>query len=328
VDPNETVIVVGTGPSLASGLEALRRVRDHVRLFTSPRGAEALLRHGIVPDLVLIEHQTALDAHHSARHAGDTGHQALALCPLVAADWRTPRAMLTGISAGALYVPGSCGPGSVPTWGLWPATAAAMAVEAGAARIALLGIDLGTSTDSDPAHAPLRAVLELLASLVTTVTFDCGGGARKRGWRRATLDQIAGVRAHGRLEAPSLPAAPEQARVHDAEAGLAALAPVIERAARLEALALQARSAMGDASARSLRDGMEEVLGWRHDPRVRILLQECLGVSFLPRFWRTGVDLSLGPALWRPLLLATHELTAQAGTLASLASPSRSVGAA
>jgi hypothetical protein len=64
-------------------------------------------------------------------------------------------------------------------------------------------------------------------------------------------------------------------------------------------------------------------MGWRQDPRVRVLLQECLGVSFLPRFWRIGINRSLGEALWRPLLLATHELTAQADALTSTVAAER-----
>ena len=56
-------------------------------------------------------------------------------------------------------------------------------------------------------------------------------------------------------------------------------------------------------------------MSWRHQPRVRALLQETLGASFLPRLWRAGVEPSRGRALRRPLLLATHELTRRADTL-------------
>ena len=34
-------------------------------------------------------------------------------------------------------------------------------------------------------------------------------------------------------------------------------------------------------------------------------------------FWRLGIDLSLGSALWRPVLLATHEIVGQASALAA-----------
>jgi len=65
-----------------------------------------------------------------------------------------------------------------------------------------------------------------------------------------------------------------------------------------------------------LEEAVAEMLSWRDVPRLRILVQECLGASFVPRLWRIGVDLSLGRALWRPLMLGTHELVRQADALA------------
>ena len=312
VDADETVVVVGTGPSLQSQIDALARARDHLRIFTSPRGAEALLGHGIVPDLVLIEHQTALDAHHSARHLGDCGVPVLARCPLVAADWRTPPALVSSAAPAALFVPSR-----LPTWGLWPATAAALAVDAGASKVALLGIDLGTATVPDPAHAPLKAVLELLAQLVSAATFDCGaGGVPKRGWAPSLLEEIGGVRVWGPPETEVYLAPHRTQRLRDARAALTELAPILERAATLETLALKARSHRGRWTP-ALEAGVDETMRWRHDPRVRTLLQESLGVSFLPRLWRIGIDHAIGAALWRPLLLAMHELMAQADALSS-----------
>ena len=312
VDPDETVCVVGTGPSLLSQIDALKQARGCLRIFTSPRGAEALLAHGIVPDLVIVEHQTAIDAHHTARLLGGP---VLGMCPLVAADWRTPRKLVAGVSAWSLFVPAQ-----LPTWGRWPATAVAMALEAGASRLALLGVDLGTTEVPDPAHAPLRAVLELLAVLGSAATFDCGtGGARKRGWVAASVAELAGAYVHAPLETQLYLAPSSDQRLRDARAGLAELAPVVQRAARLRTLATEARSSRRPTWTPSLQAGIDEIMGWRQDPRVRVLLQECLGASFLPRFWRSGIDPSLGDALWRPLLLATHEVTAQAETLAAAA---------
>lgn len=308
---DETVVVVGTGPSLAAHLDALKRNRGGLRIFTSPRGAEALLAHGIVPDLVLIEHQTALDAHHSARHVSDVRDPVLGKCPLVAADWRTPRAQLTGVGPWSLFVPSA-----LPTWGLWPATAAALAVNAGASSVGLLGIDLGTAESPDPAYAPLRAVLELLGRLVNASTFDCGaGGASKVGWTAAKLYEVARASAHGPVETNFYLAPDLEQRQRRSREVLAELAPVVERATRLRTLALQARSRPRHTLRPSLEAGVTEILGWRQDPRVRVLIQESLGASFLPRFWRSGIDLSLGDALWRPLLLATHELVGQADAL-------------
>ena len=319
VDQDETVFVVGTGPSLLPQIETLKQMRGYLRIFTSPRGAEVLMGHGIVPDLVLIEHQTAIDAHHSARHLGDAREPVLGKCPLVAADWRTPRGLVTSVGAWSLFVPSS-----LPTWGLWPATAVAMALEAGAPRVALLGVDLGTADAPDPAHAPLRSLLELLAFLGSSATFDCGsGGARKHGWLEARIQRMEGARVHAPLETQLYLAPTIEQRVRDARAGLQELAPVVQRAARLRALAIQARGSRRATWRPSLEAGVEEIMGWRQDPRVRVLLQECLGVSFLPRFWRIGIDASLGDALWRPLLLATHELTAQADALATAVAAER-----
>ena len=309
LDPGTAVVVVGTGPSLLDQIDALTRLRGRVRIFTSPRGAEVLLPHGIVPDLVVVEHQTALDAHHSARHLGDCAHPVLASCPLVAADWRTPAALLAGVPDASLFVPSP-----LPTWGLWPATAVAMAIEAGAARVALLGVDLGTEADPDPAHAPLAAVLGLLARISPIVALDCGpGGAPKRGWLKASIHEARGVAVRGLCET-TLHLAPRAGdRLAAAAADLQALAPVVERARVLLEIATAARA--GSADDATVERGVMEMMAWGDDPRVRVLVQEGLGASLMPRLWRIGIDLSLGRALWRPLLLGTHELVRQADAL-------------
>ncbi len=311
LDPGTSVLVVGAGPSLTAGLDGLKALAGRVRIFTSPRGAEVLLPHGIVPDLVLVEHQTALDAHHSARHAGDASEAVLRACPLVAADWRTPSAMLAGVPLDSLFVPSP-----LPTWGLWPATAAAMAMEAGAERVGLLGVDLGSAESPDPAHAPLAAVLSLLARLSTTVTIDCGaGGAPKRNWLHGALADVAGVEQHGRCPVDLHEAPLPEARMAQARTALAELASIIGCART--ALAAAARGRAGYADVPRLEAAVTEMLSWREDARARVLLQETLGLAFVPRLWRSGVDLSLGPALWRPLMLGLHELVRQADTLGS-----------
>src|SRR5688572_30817090 len=193
LDRGTSVVVVGTGPSLRPNIAGLKRLKGRIRIFTSPRGAEALLPHGIVPDFVFIEHQTALDSHHSARYLTDSTQEILTSCPLIAADWRTPAALLRGVSSDALFVPAA-----LPTWGLWIATLVAMAIEAGAARVALVGIDLGTADAPDPAHLSLAGVLALLARLSPIVALDCGaGGAPKRGWLKASIDEAAGAAVNG-----------------------------------------------------------------------------------------------------------------------------------
>ena len=221
VEPGVTVLVVGTGPSLAANVDALTRLRSHFRIFTSPRGAEALMSHGVVPDLVVVEHQTALDAHHSARHLGDRPGPVLASCPLVAAEWKTPAALLAGVSPRSLFVPSSAA-----TWGLWPATAVAMAIDGGAACVALVGIDLGTREQLDGAHAALAALLGVFGTLSPIPTLDCGtGGVSKEGWLRAPLaagagSPVCGVCDTSVARAPGLDE--RRSRARDAPAGFAA----------------------------------------------------------------------------------------------------------
>jgi hypothetical protein len=313
VEADTTVLVAGTGPSLRANIDAIRRAQGHLRVFTSPRGAEALLSHGIVPDLVIVEHQTALDAHHSARHVTDA-MSAIAGCPLIAADWRTPAALLAGVHFSSLFVPAS-----LPTWGLWPATAVAMAAAAGAERVALVGIDLGTAERPDPAHAPLGALLGLIARVSPIVALDCGeGGARKSGWILASVDEVAGKPLPGRCEvsthrAPSI----AERREHGAQA-LQDIEPIASRALVLLSRALAARGRRHPGPVAPLEDAVTEMMAWRKDAAVRTILQESLGLSFLPRLWRIGIDPSLGHALWRPVALAMHELVQQADTLANL----------
>jgi hypothetical protein len=283
-------------------------MRNRLRLFTSPRGAEVLAAHGLNPDLVLVEHRTAIDAHHAARHVRDAGADPLRLAPLVAAEWRTPRTLLTGVMPERLFVPEA-----LPTWGLWPATAVALAADAGAARIGLLGIDLGSTQRPDPACAPLRRLLSLFTRLEIADTVDCGAaGARKRGWKVEPLDGLAADRALAPLEVHRRPAASIDERIAAARDARARVSPIVDRARDLLAIGVRAR---GGARVNGFEDAANELLSWSADLEARIDLQEGLGLSFLPRLWRTGVDLTLGQALWRPIVLATHELVGQAERL-------------
>lgn len=306
------VAIVGTGPSLAAALPELARLRRRLHVVTSPRGAVALKQAGILPDLVLVEHRSALDAHHTARFARDGVENPLAGVPLVAAEWRTPAALLEGLSA-TVFVPDRA-----PSWGLWPATLAAMAVEAGAARVGLVGVDAGTAASPDQAFEPLVRLLGLVAAMSPrTRLLDCGaGGAPKPGWTAAALDELADGAVCGPLSIEGRPApAPEERRAA-ARAALTALAEPCGRARDVLRLASQRVDAAGDALDRAAA----EVMAWRHDAAVRMNLQHDLGLSFLPRLWRRGLGSSAGsdeptPNLWRPLLLATHELVSQADRL-------------
>jgi hypothetical protein len=204
----------------------------------------------------------------------------------------------------------------LPTWGLWPATAVALAGEAGAARIGLLGIDLGTVRQPDPAFMPLALLLGLLARVVDADTLDCGAvGALKDGWTVECLDAMAADGSLDRLQIRRTPAPSIDERICVMREMLGHALPVVERARDMLALGLRARA--GETVA-GLETAASEMLSWSAHIEVRISLQEALGLSFLPRLWRTGIDLSLGRSLWRPVVLAAHELVGQAQRLDAL----------
>ncbi len=305
-------VVVGTGPSLAAALPALQRLRPALHLITSPRGAEVLAMAGLVPDLVVVEHQTALDAQFSASDQSHRRSYALAAVPLVAADVRTPAGLLASVSAERLFVPDPW-----PSWGLWPATAVALALRAGAGRVCLVGIDLGTVAHPDPAHATLRDLLAVLARHAPVACLDLGaGGARKPHWTLSTVETVASDRAVEPMRLDARPwLTPAERRCRATELWQR-LRPLGTRAQATLAAAGAVRD--GDRSVgivQRMSDALGELLAARQELNTRIDVQDGLGVSFLPRLWRTPPDLGLGPQLWRVAALASHEFVAQHRTL-------------
>ena len=300
------VVVVGTGPSLRPALPALRRLRSGLHLFTSPRGAAVLAAAGIVPDLVLVEHQTALDAHFSLR---DQAHRTSAgMAPLVAADARTPAGLLHGVPADRLFVPDP-----LPTWGLWPATAVALAQLSGARTVGLLGIDLGRPECPDPLQAPLCDLLGVLAANATVACVDLGDrGAIKPHWPGATLHDIAAAGALPPLQLEARPRPPAAVRYARALAAWQRLAPLADDARATFNAACQVRDGDGSAQARdTMLHGLDRLLAAGAALATRVDVQEALGASFLPGFWRTPPDPALGAQLWRSAALAGHELVHQ-----------------
>jgi hypothetical protein len=312
LDRSEPIVIVGTGPSLERHAADLRRARERIRIFTSPRGIEVLARHGLDADLVLVEHRTALDAHHSGRSALDGNGSLKSTRALVAADWRTPAAVLAGVDRQRLFVPDR-----LPTWGLWPATLAALAIQSGATSVGLLGVDLGTADRPNPTFAPLFKLLSWMACATGVTAIDCGtGGAGKIGWLRGTLEDLAAsseLRSMicSRSETPSA-----DYRRAVAFAAVSGLSRHIDDARRALATALRGRAGHVDAPA--LHEHLSEMLSWRTDPSVRVAIQETLGISFLPRLWRMNTAAaSLDESAWRPVLLAAHEFVTQADRLTS-----------
>ena len=93
--------------------------------------------------------------------------------------------------------------------------------------------------------------------------------------------------------------------------------PLLPDAHEALAVALQARAGNVPRD-RTLTRAIELMLAWGADPHLRTVLQRGLGLSFLPRFWRSGIRIGGDPQLWRPLVLALHEMTTQADRLIAL----------
>jgi hypothetical protein len=299
------VVVVGTGPSLRPALASLKAVRGQVHLFTSPRGADALADAGITPDLVLVEHQTALDAQFTAQAMSERPQPWRQRVPLIAADRRTPAALVAGLADDRLFVVDRC-----PTWGLWPATAVALARRAGAAAIALVGIDLGSSSRPDPRQAPLRDLLSLLAKHSAAAHFDASIGAAKTGWQRGGVSSLASGTARQPLELIRRRWSSIDDRLAVAAASWHRLAPLAAASAAALAAAIRRRDGEPLAQA-AVDDGLACLLAGGRITGVRIDVQDELGCAFLPRYWRTPPRADLGPRAWRPLALAAHELVQQ-----------------
>ena len=285
LEADTTVLVAGTGPSLLAAMHGVKRVRSHVRIFTSPEGAAMLAGYGVRADLVLVDPASTVSAKGGS---------------LVAADWRTPRELLAGVPPESLFVPAAS-----PTWGVWPATAVAMAIDAGASRVAIVGLDEPSHGSRRP-HEACTALLELIARLVPFTAFDCGGAATPaRGWVAASVHEVAGIPVSGRLETNLWRAAGRDERALLLREELSELAPILDRARELSA-----STALADGA-------IAEVITWREQPRLRVLLQESLGVSLLPRLWRLGADQSYGRS--RRVRLALSEIVAQADAFAAAA---------
>lgn len=308
------VVVAGTGPSLAPAIPALRRLRQALHLVTSPRGAEVLAEAGLVPDLVVVEHQSALDAQFSVGERAHRPSRVLAAVPLVASEARTPAALLDGIPADRLFVPDP-----QPTWGLWPATAVALALGAGA-RVGLVGIDLGTRARPDAAQAPLADLFGLMAGAAAGPCVDLSAtGAPKEHWTPGTLDGLAAEGPVAPLALDTRPWRSASARHEQAAAAWRRLAPLAAQAADTLAAAIAVRD--GDrspAACRRVVSHLEALLVAGTELETRVDVQEGLGLSFLPRFWRTAPEPSLGARLWRAAALASHELVQQHHTLGVL----------
>ena len=291
------VVVAGAGPGLDAVVADLRAVRARVIVVADPAGAAALQRHALTPDLVIIE-----------REPGGR-ENAPGVEPLVLGQ---RAALLIDPSAPVAAFERSAGvrrlARDLPSWGVWAATAVAVALRGGSTRLVTLGlVGVGGAVE----RARTDALLSTLAIHSGAECLEVGPQSGRAGWWPVSWPNVV----------PS--DAPEHAVVtwHDlggaallraeAERDLLFLAPLLPHAR--EALALARRVRAGESvNSRELCRAIEMLLVWGADPSIRWALQRALGLTFLPRLWRTGVSMATPQRLWRPLVLALHELIEQA----------------
>jgi hypothetical protein len=301
-----TIVITGTGPSLVEQVPVLQRLRKRLSIWTSLRGAEALEQHGLSADLILVQHQTDLDAYLSVRHLRDrNGDNPLHRAPVVLAEPKTPAALLAGVEPArvATFDP-ACG------WGHWPVSLAWLACGAGARAIALAGIDLGTVDTCEPIHQPLCSLLSLVALTSPVPATDLGHGAIKSGWARLPLDATVGSTGSPDVTmalTPWLTADERRATLTDT---LDLLGEHVDAARVFRELALDRRMGRGKGADRPLAESWSILQGWGEHAPVRAAFQEGLGVTFLPRLWRRQALNVAGPQ-WRPVLLAADQIVRQ-----------------
>jgi hypothetical protein len=230
----------------------------------------------------------------------------------VLAEPSTPPALLAHYQAARVHLAPA-----LPTWGLWPATLVALALEGDVPAVGLLGIDLGTNGQMDAQHRPLAVLLELLA-YASGGCRDCGlYGAHKPGWPRASLTGFAETATQPVRRIEWRDERPASLFIEHARQDLASVQPLLPDARAGLELALHARAG-NPPPERELMRAIELMLAWGSDPHLRWILQRAFGLSFLPRLWRTGVRMSVPNRLWRPLVLALHELTMQVDRLKAI----------
>jgi len=290
------VVVAGCGPGLDAAAADLRAVRGRVLVVTDPAGAAALQRHALTPDLVLVERQPGGRDDAPLSESLLLGSRAALLIE--------PSAPIAAFERGAGMRRLAR---DLPSWGVWPATAVAVALRGGATRLVTLG--LGTADTDEGARTD--ALLSALAVHSAADCLEVGPQSLRAGWWPVSWPNVVPADAPGSaalswhdLGATSLLRA-------EAERDLLFLAPLLPHAR--EALALARRARAGEAvSGRDLCRAIEMLLVWGADPSIRWALHRALGLTFLPRLWRTGVSMASPRRLWRPLVLSLHELVEQA----------------
>ena len=290
------VVIAGGGPGLEAVAADLRGARSRILVVTAPAGAAALQRHGVSPDLVLVEREPGGREDQPDAEQVVLGTRTALLIEPSAPIASFERTVSTRRLARDL-----------PSWGVWPATAAAVAIRGGATRLVTVG--LGGAAGDDPARTD--ALLSALAIHAGVDCLEVGGHGGRAGWWPASWPNVvpADAPAVATLQWCDVGGA-ELLRL-EAEQDLQFLAPLLPHARAALALARRARAGEVVAS-RDLTRAVEMVLVWGADPSIRWALQRALGLTFLPRLWRTGVSMAAPQRLWRPIVLALNELVEQA----------------
>ena len=291
------VIVAGGGPGLDAAAADLRAMRPRVLVVSHPAGAAALQRHGLTPDLVLIEREPG---GREDAPAGETLMLGSRVALLI-----EPSAPIAAFERGAGLRRLAR---DLPSWGVWAATAVAVALRGGATRLVTLGLD-GT-TDADE-RARTDALLTAFAQHTAAECLEIGPQSGRPGWWPVSWPNVVSADAPASATLTWHDVGGADLLRAEAERDLLFLAPLLPHAR--EALALARRARAGEpVSSRDLCRAIEMLLVWGADPSIRWALQRALGLTFLPRLWRTGVSMATPQRLWRPLMLALHELVEQA----------------
>jgi glycosyl transferase family 2 len=291
------VIVAGGGAGLDAAAADLRGARGRILVVTAPSSTGALQRHGITPDLVIVEREPGGREDPPETASPVLGERAALLIE--------PSAPVASFERGAGTRRLSR---DLPSWGVWPATAVAVALRGGATRLVTVG--LGGATGSEEA-ARAEALLAALALHAPAECLELGGHTARAGWWPTSWPNVLSAEAPATATLGWCDAGGPDLLRAEAERDLHFLAPLLPHARDALALARRARTGHAVAS-RDLTRAVEMLLLWGADPGIRWALQRALGLTFLPRLWRTGVSMASPQRLWRPIVLALHELIEQA----------------
>jgi hypothetical protein len=296
-----TIVVLPAAPLAGGELEALRNVRANVVLLANPEGLVSLQSEGLGTDLLLVE-RTRVGDRSMARGLEPGPGCGVLLDPASEVTAWERRGAPRWLAR------------STYSWGVWPASGVATALAGGATSIALLGSRREGSRASRDRESS-DALLALLARIPDIRFVDFEGESTRPGWHSGDWTHLNAARGSG----PRIEWRDEggfDSVVSGAISDVRRVAAILPEAQRALALAQRARAGASIPD-RELTRTIETVLAWGSDACLRRTLQCALGLTFLPRLWRSGISMTSPERLWRPLMLSLRELTMQAQRLES-----------